>query len=150
MRCGASKNTIGPAACACETVTHHRSRSFALTGGNPRNVNPSPSTPEAESAAITALAPGTGSTLIPAAAAAATSLAPGSEIAGVPASETRATDSPRVQAPDERFRAHALVVRVQADQWNADAKMTQQQTRMPGVFSRHDRRLAQHANAPET
>ena len=51
--------------------------------------------PAATSAAITAEAPGIGTTGSPAATAASTSRDPGSEMSGVPASEISAIESPR-------------------------------------------------------
>ena len=65
-----------------------------LTGGKPSNTNRSAGTPAADSAATTALEPGTGTTGTPAARASRTSRKPGSEMPGVPASVTSATDLP--------------------------------------------------------
>ena len=72
-------------------------RSFDLVGRNPMNTNPWDSTPATLIVAVTALGPGTGSTLMPASRAARTKLAPGSEMPGVPASVTRAIDSPALR-----------------------------------------------------
>jgi hypothetical protein len=59
------------------------------------NVNVWQPIPDAASAVMAALGPGTGSTRNPFSIAARTSRSPGSEIVGVPASDTRATSSPR-------------------------------------------------------
>ena len=87
-------------------------------GGKPRNVNASPGSPDAESAATAAFGPGIGSTRIPASIAARISASPGSETVGVPASDTSATSSPariretRVGALRDSLWACRLVVGV--------------------------------------
>ena len=72
-----------------------RWRRAALRGGRkPSKKKRSVGRPATISAASTAEAPGTATTLMPAAAASATSLKPGSEISGVPASDTSASAAP--------------------------------------------------------
>ena len=83
-------------------------RAPALAGRNPQNIHSDARSPDADNAAITALAPGIGTTANPASATARTSAAPGSLTAGVPASLTIATRLPsasREMISSERWRS---------------------------------------------
>src|SRR5205809_6322076 len=91
-RCGASNMTSVQGIRAMSTSA--RRRSPALRGRNPRNTNRSVGSPATDSAAVMALAPGTGTMGTPAATACRTSVNPGSDSTGVPASDTSATDVP--------------------------------------------------------
>ena len=67
---------------------------FARLGKNPAKAKDLVSKPDAISAVNAALAPGSGTTVIPASIAFVTRSAPGSDIAGMPASLTQAIDCP--------------------------------------------------------
>ena len=77
-----------------DSSARNRWRAALRGGGKPANRNRSVGSPETQSAAITADAPGSGITAIPSSPQARTSRYPGSEISGVPASETYATVPP--------------------------------------------------------
>src|SRR5512145_797123 len=92
MRCGDSKTTT--VVSSSRSARRRLRRRPGFTGRNPSNTTRSAGMPATERAAVSAEAPGTGTTVTPAALASRTSMKPGSESAGVPASVTRATDRP--------------------------------------------------------
>lgn len=106
-------------------------------------MNRSDGNPAADSAAISAQEPGTGTTRIPSACAWRTRWKPGSEISGVPASEISATSSP-LQPGDEAPALLALVVLVAGRQWRLDAEVLEQPDRMAGILRSHQGHLPQH------
>ena len=127
MRCGASKSTMahGPAASAASRAR----RSLPFTGRNPANTTPSKSSPLAESAAVSALAPGTGTTRSPRLRTRSTTTRPGSLTPGVPASLTSATAFPAPTASTMPRRRRGLVVRMHGDDARGDAEVREQPAR---------------------
>jgi len=80
-----------------------------LRGRKPANDQRSLGSPEATSAVVTALGPGSTSTSIPPAMHSRTSAKPGSEINGVPASDTSAMSAPaRIRCASARARPFSL------------------------------------------
>ena len=105
--------------------------------------------PEAEIAAATALAPGIGSTVKPAARTAATKAAPGSEMPGVPASVTSATDSPFASRASDSLDARLLVVLVDAEDRGLDVEMPEQDARSARVLGSDQLDPLQDLDRPE-
>ena len=104
-RTGDSKNTSVGRSRASASSALRRPPGFA--GRKPTKRKRSLGSPQTDTAAVTALGPGTGTTAMPAPRASRTSASPGSDTVGVPASDTSATSLParsvaRIWAPLER------------------------------------------------
>ena len=114
-----------------------------VAGTRERRIRPPPQ-PDAEIAAITALAPGIASTRIPASRARVTSSCPGSDTSGVPASETSAMDSPAFNRSSRVARLLVLVVGVEARRARRDGVVLKKPRCPASVLGRDEGDFAQN------